>query len=1119
MKKIGFLFGLLIFVMLGGRAEAANLSFTATGSYEERCSATINVLLDTQGQEAGAVDAIMKFNPAQVTVSSVLPGTLFRTYLDPVIDSTNGVIKLTAYGRGFTGQGTFARVVFRSRAGVGSTTFSWDFTLDSTIDSNVADRFTSADILTFVRDGNYSFYPTDGYCTNDTAGPTVDNQIPRPGSINQPLDTDIAFRINDNRSGVDINSVVVTVTNDGKANQYRLADFNYNLVLVSSSGEPRSYEINFVPVEEFVERKPVFIEVVASDRDGNVGRASWSFNHPEPTCEELGCTGGACDDFLSIWASPGNHQIQLEWFPKPEDMDYEKVVIRRLTCSEEDNFPKTPSDGTLVYDGPETSMIDGGLENDISYCYSAFAYRENDSAVEYSPAAFLKSTPNCYISSVSNFIIGKFDNGIQLNWQNPKFGSFDGVKVIRQEGGCPSSFCYDGCWAGNQTVYDGTDQSFFDADIKPETNYCYLVFAYNQDGCSSSGALGTTGDFAWDKYPTTTDQFAPSVRYYTNNGGLEISAAAGTVSILRGKDLIFDIKNDFEKEVERIVAELDGKLYMFALSEGGDYYRLPFDAWETAGDYQIAFKVVYSDGTVYSNPVNIKVVSSGRVISKVLGVAREIEGVKVFLYDNEGKIFVGVNQKNPLTTDERGEYGLMVPNGQYRLVVRDGDQEKYSSAIFRVGDNIVNQEINLASAEGISGKVAELAKNIFDNPALEDSNIKYFAPTALAVTGANAAVSIPWWNFINYVRYLFTEPFAWIFRRRRRGWGVVYNSITKKPIDLAVVRLYNYETKKLIRSQVTDKNGRYSFLVDEGKYYIEIERKGYVFPSQILSNVSEDLQYTDIYHGEVIRVGQQEMGAITANIPIDQEEAKVSNSKLIRQNFWKNVREDISAIGPIFAILSFAVTPSILIGSFAIVHIILFLMFRRLAKRQKPKSWGVVYDMESREPLKNAVARIFSPQYNRMLEVQVTDKYGRYGFLVENNSYFVTASKEGYKDSKTDVIDLTNKKANDVFGFDLWLKAFLSGKSDGDLKLEQVQEKEGDKVLEQPVRNDNLAPTGKIDATVSESVTDSVVTPPKPSFVFMDSATKTGEHLADHSQDTVSETPISPENEEETKFG
>ncbi len=1028
MKKIAIWFGLLIFICLAGSATAAELLFTSGGSFEAGCPATINVILETNGQAAGAVDAIMKFDPSKIIVQRIQPGTLFKSYLDPVIDNQAGTLKLTAYGGAFNGNGVYARITFLPRPGVTTAQLSWDFTLDSTIDSNVADRQTSMDILQFVQSGNYSFYPTDGYCADDTAGPTINNQSPAPGSINQPLDSTIAFNINDNRSGVNIETLVVTVKNGAGENQYQFNDFNYDLLTVSNLGEPRSYAISLVPAQDFIVGEPVLVEVEAADLDGNESSANWSFNHPEPTCEDLGCgAGGVCDNYLSIWATPGNHQIALNWFPEPSVLGYESVVVRRLACPAGDNFPNTPGDGVLIYEGAQTAITDANLDNDVSYCYSAFAYRQSKDGVEYSPAAFLKSSPTCYISAIRNFSLSKFDNGVQLNWENPSSGGFDSVKVIKQAGGCPSNICYEGCWGGNQVVYDGTGQEFFDAEIDNGATFCYLVFAYNRDGCSSSGLLASTGEFSWDDYPTTTDQFVPAVEYYTNNGGLEVFRADNSITLLQGKDLIIKVKNNFDKPVERIVGEVADRLYLFILSDNGEDYRLPLGALEQTGETEFLLRVVYGDGTVSTWPVSVKVMPLGRVVSKVLGIAREIADAKIFLYDSEGKLFVGANQKNPLTVDDSGRYGFMAPSGQYRLVVREGEEEKYNSAIVIAGNQIVNQEINITATEPVAQKAVELVKNIIDNPVLEESNIRYVAPTALAVTTANAAVSLPWWNLITYLRYLFTEPFAWFFRRRRRGWGVVYNSITKKPIDLAVVRLYNYQTKKLIRSQVTDKNGRYNFLVDEGQYIIEIERRGYIFPSQILKEVAEDLQYTDIYHGEVIRVSKKEEGAITANIPIDQEEVKISNSKIIRQNFWKNIKEDIGAVGPIFGVLSFLITPTILIGSFAVGHIILFLLFRRLAGRQKPKSWGVVYDLDNRKPIKNAVARIFSPQHNRMLEAQVTDKYGRYGFLVDNNAYFIVASKEGYQDNKTAVINLTHKKAEDIFGFDLWLKPETNG--------------------------------------------------------------------------------------------
>jgi len=69
------------------------------------------------------------------------------------------------------------------------------------------------------------------------------------------------------------------------------------------------------------------------------------------------------------------------------------------------------------------------------------------------------------------------------------------------------------------------------------------------------------------------------------------------------------------------------------------------------------------------------------------------------------------------------------------------------------------------------------------------------------------------------------------------------------------------------------------------------------------------------------------------------------------------------------------------------------------------------------------VVRIFSPEYNRMVEAQVTDRFGRYGFLVDDNIYYVTANKEGYQEHKGKNVDLTDKRAEDIIDQNIYLSS------------------------------------------------------------------------------------------------
>jgi hypothetical protein len=302
----------------------------------------------------------------------------------------------------------------------------------------------------------------------------------------------------------------------------------------------------------------------------------------------------------------------------------------------------------------------------------------------------------------------------------------------------------------------------------------------------------------------------------------------------------------------------------------------------------------------------------------------------------------------------------------------------------------------------------------------------YTAPAVATLAAVNAIAAIPWWNFWYYLQYLFTEFIPWLFKRKRKGWGVVYNSITKAPIDLAVIRFYDNTTKKLIQSKITDKQGRYIFLAEAGSYYLEVHRPGFDFPSQILKDINEDKKYSDIYHGEVINIKEGERGAIIGNIPLDQHEIKATDKQIFHDHFWQTIKKNISYVGPVLAVVALIISPGWFMAALTVFHFILFFLFRRLAGKQKPKSWGVIYDAKSRKPISKSIARIFSPEYNRMLEAYVTDTHGRYGFLAGNNVYYITAEKDGYEGYKTENMDLSKGEVK-VVGKDMPLKSLGAG--------------------------------------------------------------------------------------------
>jgi hypothetical protein len=205
---------------------------------------------------------------------------------------------------------------------------------------------------------------------------------------------------------------------------------------------------------------------------------------------------------------------------------------------------------------------------------------------------------------------------------------------------------------------------------------------------------------------------------------------------------------------------------------------------------------------------------------------------------------------------------------------------------------------------------------------------------------------------------------------------------------------------------VTDKQGRYAFLVDPGTYRLEASKQGFSFPSTYLKNRKEDSQYIDLYHGEIIEVGEK--GAIlTANVPMDPLEIVKSPRRLIWDEIGRRMQNILSLISVILSLIAAILYRLNYLYILLALQIALYFLFRRLARPSQPKNWGIIYDARTKKPIPFAIARIVETQYSKVLESRVTDSKGRYNFLVGNNKYVVTVEKPGYDAIKTGEIDLT----------------------------------------------------------------------------------------------------------------
>ena len=138
-------------------------------------------------------------------------------------------------------------------------------------------------------------------------------------------------------------------------------------------------------------------------------------------------TGVLPDPVTSLQASAGDTRIDLVWANPTSPFD--RVVIVRKSGS----APSSPSDGTLVYTGTDTSFADTGLANNTLYNYGVWVGRGTGLSAARRVSAMPASSP---VSPVTNLVATAGDTQVALAWTNP--AALDAVLVVRKLGGAPA---------------------------------------------------------------------------------------------------------------------------------------------------------------------------------------------------------------------------------------------------------------------------------------------------------------------------------------------------------------------------------------------------------------------------------------------------------------------------------------------------------------------------------------------------------------------------------------------------------------------------------------------------------------------------------------------------------
>ncbi len=663
---------------------------------------------------------------------------------------------------------------------------------------------------------------------------------------------------------------------------------------------------------------------------------------------------------VTLIATPGDTVVMLDW-TLPSDPDFAGTRLLRKTGT----FPTNPLDGLVIYDGTSNTYLDTGLINGVTYYYGAYSY---DTSHNFASGALASSTPN-------------------------------GAPITPPATSTPPT-------------PPATSTPPITPPVVPPTPPVVPIIIPGPGPAPTPGAL----------------QIA--AHYFSSDASIEFTPdSRGSIGVLNGSTVLVVVPvSSLGYSAASATLSIGNSLYALKPSDDGTSYSATFIA-PPPGTYQALATVYFQNGTVGQAINALNSQSRGTVVVEtVVGPSQQVvPQAAVQVYVQKNGIWTAYGQ--PQQTGDDGSYAFIVPNGRYYSeVTKEGFLKRVSDPV-TVLQNVYNEKLSLIQqpvvvkpaanaslaiqATAVATNLArytsygiKIARGVLQSTAVQNAN-SIASPALLTLTLINSVSAVSLFNLLAYLQYLFTQPILLFGRRRKRKWGVVFNSLTKQPVDLAIVRLIHYESRLLMQTAVTDKYGRYRFLVKKGNYVLEVVKPGYAFPTQYLADRKEDADFLDIYHGEKLESTDELV--ISPNVPLDPVSAEETPERVLFQKAVRAGKHVFAFSGIPLGIIIIIITPNAINAMLLLAQIGVYVLFRRLALPTKAKNWGIAFDSATKKPVAGVIVRIFDKKFNKLLETQITDANGKYGFFVRRNIYFVTAEKAGYKKYISQDIDLSQK--------------------------------------------------------------------------------------------------------------
>lgn len=318
---------------------------------------------------------------------------------------------------------------------------------------------------------------------------------------------------------------------------------------------------------------------------------------------------------------------------------------------------------------------------------------------------------------------------------------------------------------------------------------------------------------------------------------------------------------------------------------------------------------------------------------------------------------------------------------------------------------------NFEISDSEVGAVIDIIKNLLDEVA------KALAVMALLAT--STILVIPYIQNVIAFSSFYEQMYGILSsgKKRKNDWGLVYDADNGLAIPNALITLHDADTKRLIETTISNKEGRYGFIARKGKYFIKVKKQNYEIASSNIV-VRQGLKYQNNYFGETIIISEEEQ-VILANIPMRSLDSLNNNAKKV--NILSTVEKyliifnwPLISLGTIVSVLALYYSPNIVNLIILIIYIPLWIF--QIDHRKKIKAFGLVLDSADMKPVDLALIRVFNQSNNMLVRTVASDLKGHYAVLVSKGRYDIHCNKPGFTSSPiTDkVINMSYKPLSDT---------------------------------------------------------------------------------------------------------